>query len=161
MTNTLRMILCPSLRGTGHVFHALSQNIFAHTTHYSIPPQTFFLVKDEAAFEKASKSRGRGLGGANAAAELTFLPDPKAHNGNSRKCSPEAMDVASMLVEDQSKTFSVTTPPHRLEDDTVQCVLTNDDNKVVRTLTLTFKIDLAAGVVESRVAIMTFEVAPA
>jgi hypothetical protein len=66
-----------------------------------------------------------------------------------------------MLVEDQSKTFLMSTPPHRLEDDTVQCVMTNDDNKVVRTLTLTFNIDQVVGTIESRVAKMTFEVAPA
>ena len=128
---------------------------------YVITQQTFFLVKDEEEFERASKSRGRSLGGANAPADLTFKPDENAHSGNIRKCAPAAMDVASMLVEDQSKTFLMSTPPHRLEDDTVQCVMTNDDNKVVRTLTLTFNIDQVVGTIESRVAKMTFEVAPA
>ena len=140
-----------------HSHHNALTHVICHYSSH----QTFFLVKDDEEFERASKSRSRGLGGANAAAELTFQPDPKAHNGNTRKCAPAAMDVASMLVEDQSKTFLMSTPPHRLEDDTVQCVMTNDDNKVVRTLTLTFNIDQVVGTIESRVAKMTFEVAPA
>ena len=124
---------------------------------------TFFLIKDEEGLKALQKTRSRSLSAAKETVEVTFRPDPQAHNGNTRVAKNlDLVDRETMRIEDQSKelSFRVKTQPAVADpsDPTlVTAQLTNVDNKVCRTLTVRFKADFAAGSFESMDATMTFD----